>query len=999
MPRFSSPSSFTWLAAGLFGLAVALPLYLNQPAEAGAYSLEIRMLSARGGFAQVYYDTGKGFNEDESVKATLKANEEILYQFALPAADYRAFRFDPTDREGVFTISAARLVDRSGKLVQEVEPDKFQPAQQVEPGENVGGGRRFRTTPGATDPITLINGLGPISLRPTLSEHLFSVALWSIGGVLLILLAGTARHTPQWGRLVSWAQFNPRRAILLAAALGVAWQMHPVIFAGRSLVSPDDGPVLLLYENYPTLPSYQHPEPDDAHGSDVGALMWQQVPYSVVQHEAVFRDHTLPLWDRYELGGIPLLGQGQTMFADPLHWLPIVANGAAWAWDMKFVIARWLFACGLGLAAWQLGSGLAGAVVAALSSAFIGFFAFRYNHPAVFSVCYSPWILVAWSGISLAGPRRQLGVWLGVLLLATWMMMNSGTMKEAYMLILGLHFAGVLVLLLSEQPWSVRCRKLIIAAGAGVIFLLLSAPLWISFLAALGHSYTIYDVPAVSQLPPSLLIGFFDDLFYRQLHPGEIHWEPSSNFLILLGLGWSLAQLKVMWQYRAWRALALSALVPLALVFGVVPAGWILKVPFLANVVHVENTFGCVLIVHAIVLAAFGWGQLLQDLGRPGWHRPLGRFVAALVVLLALYFGSMQGTTKSVFFIGYIPGLILALTLFPWLAGRARIAGQSGAAAFVALGVLTLWRHGEYLHIPFDNYVVNPGQRVELHPSSPALARVRDSTVEPARALGLGQNFFPGYGQTTGIESIYGVDALRSRPYYQLAQAFGLERVWRWEFPDEFAGDSDIARGRDLLNVRYFLATSHGASPPADVFKSLGEFDLDVYERPSAWPRAFFTDGILAYDSAPDFAALVHAGDGQPVAAVLGSDVAKVGAVRQLASAAAPRRVKPAYDYALRSDRTDFTVEANGPGVVVLTETYYKNDFEASVDGRRVPYFRVNHAFKGIYLESAGVHRVSFRYWPEYFTLALWLAAGGLLLLVLAVGYILSGEKTSSSVA
>jgi uncharacterized membrane protein YfhO len=79
----------------------------------------------------------------------------------------------------------------------------------------------------------------------------------------------------------------------------------------------------------------------------------------------------------------------------------------------------------------------------------------------------------------------------------------------------------------------------------------------------------------------------------------------------------------------------------------------------------------------------------------------------------------------------------------------------------------------------------------------------------------------------------------------------------------------------------------------------------------------------------------------------------------------------------------------------VLTETYYKNDFEALVDDQLVPYFRVNHAFTGLYLTTAGVHHVTFRYWPEHFTLALWLAAAGLVLLVLAAGYIWSRESSS----
>ncbi len=118
--------------------------------------------------------------------------------------------------------------------------------------------------------------------------------------------------------------------------------------------------------------------------------------------------------------------------------------------------------------------------------------------------------------------------------------------------------------------------------------------------------------------------------------------------------------------------------------FWVVPASLIVKIPFIGNVIHIDNTFSCVLLAHVLVLAAFGWAQLWADLGQPGWQRYFGRFIAGLAVLLALYFGSTQGNVKSGFFAGYAAGLILAVTLFVWLAGRARAAGRSAFAPLLA---------------------------------------------------------------------------------------------------------------------------------------------------------------------------------------------------------------------------------------------------------------------------------------------------------------------------
>jgi hypothetical protein len=89
------------------------------------------------------------------------------------------------------------------------------------------------------------------------------------------------------------------------------------------------------------------------------------------------------------------------------------------------------------------------------------------------------------------------------------------------------------------------------------------------------------------------------------------------------------------------------------------------------------------------------------------------------------------------------------------------------------------------------------------------------------------------------------------------------------------------------------------------------------------------------------------------------------------------REVRPARDYRLEPNATIFTVEAPAPGVAVLAETYYLDDFKVTVNGQPAEYFRVNHAFKGVALPAAGTYVIAFRYWPEHFTVALWAAVMG----------------------
>src|SRR5690606_34750522 len=100
-------------------------------------------------------------------------------------------------------------------------------------------------------------------------------------------------------------------------------------------------------------------------------------------------------------------------------------------------------------------------------------------------------------------------------------------------------------------------------------------------------------------LPPGLFVGLFDEIFYRPFQAGGTVINPSANFFTLLGLAWLVVRWRAAWQHRGVRALLLAAVVPAVLVFGIIPPAWVMAVPGLAGVMHVDNTFGCVLIVLA----------------------------------------------------------------------------------------------------------------------------------------------------------------------------------------------------------------------------------------------------------------------------------------------------------------------------------------------------------------------------------------------------------------
>ncbi len=974
------------LLAAVLAFAAALPVMTTSVERRDYYFFDVALTSSSAGTTQVFWDIGRGFNEYDSSRQPLRIEPvPVVYRYMLPMGRMKALRFDPIDGIGEFILSHARIVDHRGRVAHEFTPEDFRPFREIAHVEGRGESLYVRTMPGSRDPILLLRLPRAITLASN-SRIWFELGwpvMWKVflAGVLLGL-PPVARRLGGWaGALGRRARSRPGAAIATAAVLAVGLQCHPVIFLGRSFASPGNG-ALMLYGEQPTLP-----RPGDREyvltntmSSDTGALLFQHLYYPMAQREAL-RHGELPLWNRWSLCGEPLLGQGQSMFGDPFNFLTILADGAAWAWDLRFLLARWLFATGLGLTVWRLTRHLGSALVVTVSGVFISFFTYRLVHPANFSVCYAPWILWAWARLMDARSGRDEALGLAALVAANWTVMTSGTMKEAYMLIAGLNLAGVLLVALRSETAGRRLRLLGLASAAGAGFLLLTAPLWLSFLVAWKHSYTGYDVPNAYPLPLTHLIGFFDEMFYRQTTYGENVLAPSLNFVFLLGGLWWFVQPRLWRTDRTGAALLLAAVLPFVFAFGLVPVSVMLEIPIIRNIGHVGNTFSSVLLVLAAVLAGCGFHDALTRLRASGWWRTGALTLAAGAGLAVLFLLTTPLDRYSAFFAGYAPALALgALALPAGLRWAASDAARPGALWVVlVLGIpLLCWRHSQFGSSFFNHYAFVPGSRADLHAPSPAVALVDENRRAPGRVVGWGNNLFPSYNTALRWEGLYGVDAVRSLHYQELAVEFGLQRVWVWDWRNEETDAPQLVPAHDLMNVTHYVAT-HRAGPRAITgLELLGQRDLDVYASPTAWPRAFFTDRLGTYATPRDFAAQVRGGDGRPFAATQ--------AGRQDAPALPAtlegRTVAAATDYHLTPNTTSFVINAPGPGVAVLAETYYAEDFQVTVDGKPVPFFRVNHAFKGVAIGSAGRHEIRFAYWPQHFTLALRLGAAGFALLL-----------------
>lgn len=1007
MKSFTLP---TLLALALFSLVAVVPFHPADDKARIDYLLQLRMSSTASGEIRLYFDDGKGLREALAEHAPVKAGTDVVdYRIRVPAGTFRGIRIDPINAPATLMLDSLRLTDAAGGLIRAIAPAELKPAYEIDRFSVDGDTAHVVTTPGGIDPQLRLDFDPPLTLK---ARSVSGIATTLIRAS--ILFAASFGVLAAWGRypalpsraagVWTWAVGHPRGAIAVVALLAVGASCHPVIFLGRSFASPNfsDGTVL-LYGRFPTLPGYTDTTMAQANGSDVGALAWFNQPTSTIQHRAIFRDGELPLWQRYDCAGETLLGQGQSMFGDILHFIPIAAGGAAWAWDAKLLLARWLFSLGLGLVVLRLTRHLPAALITAASSVFIGFFLYRVNHPANYSLCYAPWMLWAWVGIAQSRDPRRALPWVAALVVVNFQELVSGTAKEAYMLLLSLNLTGAVLLLASRDPWRIRAAKLLGAAAGGVVFLALTSPVWVTFSRALASSHTSYNTPSVFQILPTLLAGVFDELFYRPFHLQNWTWNPSANIVVLAGVLYRLVTLRRVPFSREQVVVGGGAALALALAFGIVPPEWIKAVPFLGNVAHIDNTFSCVLIVHLIVLAGFGFSIAADRLGRQEGRGDLVLVALLMAGLLLPVLAMAQVVHREPFgpdtfyealdqgkrvrflpvvWAGFVVLPLAATGLLVAVRRRLRLGRWTPAALALAAAcsVAALWRHGLATGDAFQPFVFAPGPRVDLHAPSPAIEHIRGTNQEPWRIVGFEGNLFPGWSGTYDLENISGPNAVKNPLFRQLQDALGLQRVWDWRVIVDAESLERLHRAYDMLNVRHYVDLQSRDPRIERVLTRTFSGDLDVYESATAWPRAFFTDRLARVDGAAGVARLVTESDGRPFAAMQLGEPVEVAAIPESLDG---RTVTPATNYRLTSNTTTFTVEANGPGMIVIHEAWLRGDFRVAVNGGRARYVRVNHAFKGVAVDRAGTYEVQFRYWPRGFTWTL-LASGAALVVLVA---------------
>ena len=1003
-------------------LALALPVFCDVCFLAAkvreTYYLEVVLSSDRPAIIQFYYDAGWGFSEELSATVPVPASPRLRpVRFPVFVHTLTGLRFDPSEgpvamRVKSMSIRSAGTDRLQGKPLYSFDLRTLWPVQQMRELVHENDGTiRLLVPDGVNDPATSLTLPAPLHLGvdwPYVLHGAQRFALLWLPVWLVAALLGRWWLTP--GRLACvWAawrraasgRLTPRRAVWLVAAASVVLSCYPVVFCGRSFASPNflDGS-FQLYQGFPTLPGTRDALVETGRGADVTTMAWRAAPNAVVASRALLRDHELPLWNRYNNGGVPLLGQGQSMLGDPLHWLVLAAGGRAWAWDTKFVLAKWLFTAGVGLLVFTATESLPAALLLSASAAFIGFFGYRLNHPAYFSLCYAPWLLLCWLEIVRAGTWRRTVGWTGGLLLANWAELNSGALGEALTAVVWLNACGVLLLLVHPSvPWRWR-RLLGVAAGVGILVLVGMPPL-LAMLDLLKHTVLPSSPAGLSrQLPSGLFLGLFDDIFYRQATLHESVLAPATNLLVLAGLLLALSRFKPLLGNRTFLVVLVSALLPLAVVFGALPDRMAAALPFAAIILQPDAAYADVLILFLFILAGFGLKECWRLTPRRQWWRDW--FVALLMGtgLLAAFFvfihspdptealGSVPLSAShelSSFFEGYAALTLTAAALLPWVLRRLRLRGPALDTLFLLAACLVLihWRQGLQLDGRFARYTPVLPNRVNLLARSPALDLVAAEDGGAVRAVGLGGILTPGYNGIPGVEVFDGREPMVS-PYVTDLKWGGMKLTDAWlRDATDKKRLAETKRFYDVFNVRCYLTQPGDSLAAIPGLRLAKRLDLDVYRNDGAWPRAFFVDRLELYEGFDQFKAMVLGYDGKPFAAIDINELRQTPeVVGRFEGGEEGRVIVPAVHYRLTSGTTAFDVTAPHAGVILLHEAFYAGMVSAEVNGKPVHVFRANHAFCGVVVDEPGLCHVKVTYRSPQFGLAWYASVLGMVLLV-----------------
>ena len=747
-----------------------------------------------------------------------------------------------------------------------------------------------------------------------------------------------------------------RAALVLAAA--------PLLFTGKAIVTGGVyAPLDIAYEGPPLQAYRREVGIGTTRNPLIVDVVSQMIPWRKAVREAL-EGGRLPLWNRFLLGGEPLLAVAQPAVFHPGTWIGLLLPlPQAWTFDMTLrmflaALCAYVFFHGTG-------AGVAASLLGALAWAFSDFLMFFVGFPVAPSVAPFPLLLLGLSRLSRDPGSRAVGLTAAALVLIA----ISGHPETLLFCVMG---GGIF--LLFDLAWAgrgKRMRPVVLSLAAGGIAFGLSAVALLPFLEALPqtHQHALRRMflassdrsdpllESLRRLVSNVVPYAYGTLGRSQVVPRfsvPVGYAGSLLFpLVATGL---FTRGRAKWPWVALGALGLALSARLA---GV------------TDLLAMIPVFDIAVLDYCVFLAIFAATALaVQGVERLRAGDGTETFLAASVVsagaLILLAFSRREVLGS----LGMRPEYL-----------RLRVLWQVVPLMLGLLAVLALWRKRERgARVVAILLLLFAGQRgleeAEVYPTYPSRAFFprlplleRIPRDEPVRVAGLKWTLIPNMSALYGLEDVRGYEPMLFAP---LAETFGL---WCRPLP-AFYNRVDDATSPFLafLNVRYVISgPPHPALP--DWPEIAQERGTRILENPAALPRAFVPRHLVWTDN-PTLQLWVmrrigdYANDG-----VAGQ--ARPGRLRWWNNGPAEVRIS---SYA--AERMLLEVDAPEETLVGTSIPAWRG-WRLSIDGKRAPLVPFNRAFLSFRVPP-GRHTAVLRYLPDGFlygaglTVATLLACGAL---------------------
>ena len=773
---------------------------------------------------------------------------------------------------------------------------------------------------------------------------------------------------------------------------GVLLVLLPLVFTGKAFLRGDlYGPADLYYQHEPWKAVAAENGVDRIHNPILSDLAFANLPWRAAVREA-FVNGRLPLWNRFVLGGNPLLGTAQAAVFHPSTWLGLYLPLAlSWTYSCAFTIflallCGWLFFR-------ELCRSDIPALVGAVGWGFSTFVLFWDGWAVGPSIAGFPLLLLGLRRIARGG-ENGFGITAAALLLSA----TGGHPETLFHCVAG---AGVYFLfeLFARDARPRAGRAIGGALGAGLLAAALAAPVLLPLLEALPHSaeyasrrealaekgsrQSVPALEAARRLRPAVL-PFAHGIYGKspvqeRRHDGSgmpLAYAGAVLFPLAIGGLRSSAQSRERWIFLAF--------VLLGFAYGA-------SAPLLLDATSSLPGFALALNYRLVFLAPLG----LAGLAALGADRIVGTeaarrlATAALLIAVALTVGYLSSWRvyesrelpddflRESIALEVVPVVGLAIAA-AWL--RKRPAGLGAVA-------LTLLVGQRFLEMRETYPTLRAGS---LAPPLPVLAALPPA-AEPRRIVATGAVFRPNGAALYGLEDVRGYESLVLNRF---AETYPM-----WCRPQHASHNrvDDLTRPfLAFVNARYAIAEP-GASAPDGWSVVFRGRDGTLFENPSALPRAFVparvrveTDArkrLREMSEATDFGETAWLSEA-PLTLTPGRSLrenATFGRGRELFEAretprAPPPRAGRGYtQVTVREIGTDLVVEADVAGrALVVTSVPDWPGWRGSDESGKVALTTVNHAFVGFWLEP-GKHAVRLHYLPGSFLLGSALAGAALL--------------------